>query len=141
MKSRVHPLGLRYLIMLGYGLECAYPLGYDISVCGLGIRMCISPGIVIIYYAGLGIRKYPQRRSTLPLGMGARRAPLVSDAALAASQPPAGYAHKTVLRDSYWADIAVDAVSVEYRTPTSIKCTSIVMYYTAVHTVPCKQKY
>ena len=67
---------------------------------------------------------------------GGPQGPLVSDAASAASQPPAGYARKTVLRDSYWADIAVDAVSEEHRTPTSRKFTSIVVYYTTVHAVP-----
>ena len=71
---------------------------------------------------------------------GGPQGPLVSDAALAASQPPAGSAHKTVLRDSYWADTAVDAVSEEHRTPTSRKCTLMVVYYTAVHFFPCIQK-
>ena len=32
---------------------------------GLGIRMCVSPGIAIFNYAGSEIRKHPR---TLPLG-------------------------------------------------------------------------
>ena len=70
---------------------------------------------------------------------GGPQGPLVSDAAGAASQPPAGSAHQTVLRDSYWADTAADAVSEEHRTPTSRKFTSIVVYYTAVHAIQCNQ--
>ena len=92
------------------------------NYAGLRIRMCLSPGIAIFNYAGGGDQKASTAAThttpgTMIIKAGGSRVPLVSDAALGASQPPAGSAHKTVLRDSCWADIAVDAISEEQRTP------------------------
>ena len=60
---------------------------------GLGIRKYTTPGIMIIENVGLGIRKHTTPGTLIIEAggfKGARRAFLVSDAARAASQPPAG---------------------------------------------------
>ena len=73
------------------------PVIVIIKNVGSGIRMHTTPGIMIIKNVGLGIRMH-----TTPWTMiieaggfkGGPQGPLVSDAASATSQPPAGYAHR-----------------------------------------------
>ena len=59
--------------------------------------MCVSPGIMLIKNVVLGIRMHTTLGTMIIEAGGFKggpQGPLVSDAALAASQPPAGSAHK-----------------------------------------------
>ena len=73
------------------------PKPHNFNYVGLGIRMCVSPGIMIIKNVGLGIRMHTTPGTMIIEAGGFKggpQGPLVSDAALAVSQPPAGSAYK-----------------------------------------------